>query len=58
MEEVWKKVENYPMQQRHPRIRRIMDTIGDIWNLLIENNHYYKSLDDKTKFQELKKLFQ
>ena len=46
------------MQQRHPRIRRIMDTIGDIWNLLIENNHYYKSLDDKTKFQELKKLFQ
>ena len=34
-----------------------MDTIGDIWNLPIENNHYYKSLDDKTKFQELKQLF-
>ena len=30
----------------------------EVWNLLIENNHYYKSLDDKTKFQELKKLVQ
>lgn len=35
-----------------------MDIYGDTWNLPIEKiTNYYKSLEDKTQFKQLEKIF-